>query len=151
MIEGVQVQTLEPHVDERGRLLELFRADQPDAIEFGQVHISTLHPGSIKAWHRHRKQTDVLVCIAGTVRLGLFDGRKKSATEGQLNEFFLGDHSPLRITVPPGVWFGLKGVGTGESHVAVFTDRPYNPRDPDEERLDPLINDIPFDWDRRDR
>ncbi len=150
MIEGVAVDPLEVKVDERGRVVPLFRADE-GLPAFGQIHLTTLHPGVVKAWHRHRRTTDVVACVAGTVRVGLSDDREGSATRGELNEFFLGVHAPWRIRIPPGVWFGLKAVGAGEALVVVYADRPYDPRDPDEERWDPEVNEIPFDWHRRDR
>lgn len=151
MIEGVRVQSLDLNVDERGRLVELFRGDEEDCREFGQVHVTTLFPGVVKAWHRHRVRTDVLAVVAGMVRLGLYDDREGSRSEGELNQFFLGEHNPLRVVIPPRVWFGMKGLGTSEAIIAVLTDRTYNPRDPDEERMDPDVNEIPFDWDIRHR
>jgi dTDP-4-dehydrorhamnose 3,5-epimerase len=151
VIDGVQVKTLQVHPDERGHFAELFRADDGALPAFAQVHLTTLYPGVVKAWHRHRDRTDALCALAGTVRLGLFDGRPGSDTEGEVNEFFLGEHSPLRVTIPPGVWFGLKGIGVGEALVLVLTDRTTNPHVPDEERWDPEANDIPFDWDLRHR
>jgi dTDP-4-dehydrorhamnose 3,5-epimerase len=151
MIDGVQVERLQCHVDERGRLTELFRADDGLCELFGQVHITTVQPGAIKAWHRHLETTDVIAPVAGTARLGLADDRDGSKTEGQMNEFFLTPLDPMKVLIPPGVWFGLKGVGTQEAVVAVFSDRLYDPKDPDQQRLDPLVNELPFDWDRRDR
>lgn len=149
MIDGVKVVSLEIKPDERGRLVELFRAGQ-DGVPFGQVHLTTVFPGAVKAWHRHKRRTDVLAVVEGQARLGLYDGRPDSPTEGQLNQFFLGVHQPLKVTIPPGVWFGLKAVGIGEALVVVLTDLPHDSRDPDEERLDPVLNEIPFDWERRD-
>lgn len=151
MIDGVVVKELAVKVDERGRLMELFRSDDPDLRGFGQVHLTTVYPGVVKAWRRHKKRTDVLTVVAGMVRLGLYDGRSGGKTDGELSQFFLGVHSPLRITIPPGVWFGFKGVGAEEALVIAYTDIAHDPKNPDEEYWDPLINEIPFDWDRRDR
>ncbi len=151
MIEGVRIEQVRWKPDERGRLAELFRADEDDLPPFGQVHVTTVLPGAIKGWHRHRRRTDVLAVVSGMVRLGLFDERGESRTRGELMELFLGDHQPLRVTIPPGVWFGLKGYGEKEAIVVVLTDRPRDPKDPDEERWHPVANEIPFDWDRRDR
>lgn len=151
MIDGVVARRLEAHLDERGRLIELFRADEDGLPAFGQVHLSTVHPGAIKAWRRHKQRTDVLACVRGTVRLGLFDPRPTSKTFEQVNELFIGPENPLRVTIPPRVWFGLKGVGTEEAIVVVWTDEAYNPLAPDEERWDPVVNEIPFDWESRDR
>lgn len=150
MIAGVQVRTVEVKPDERGRFAELFRADEDGFPRFGQVHLTAVYPGVVKAWHRHRHRTDVLYAASGMVRLGLYDPRQDSATAGEVNEFFLGDHAPLRITIPPGVWFGFKGVGRREALLVVFTDEPSNAFVPDEERWDPEANEIPFDWERRD-
>ena len=149
MIEGVVVDRLEVKPDERGRVVPLFRRDE-GLPAFGQVHLTTLYPGVVKAWHRHRRSTDVITCIAGMVRLGLCDDREGSPTSGELNEFFLGLHGPLRVSVPPGVWFGLKAVGEMEALVVVYSDQAFDPKDPDEERWDPEVNEIPFDWNRRD-
>lgn len=148
MIDGVEVRKLEVKADERGRLMVLFHAG--DSVPFGQVHMTTLYPGVVKAWHRHRHRTDSIVVLSGMARLGLYDGREGSRTEAQLNQFFLGVHGPIRITVPPGVWFGMKGLGPEEALVVVMTDRAHDPRDPDEERMDPVVNEIPFDWERRE-
>ena len=101
MIDGVVVTTVDFKHDDRGRLAELFRADDASLPGFGQIHLTTIDPGVIKAWHRHKDRTDTLICVSGRVRLGLYDGRSDSRTVEQLNQFFLGDHSPLRVTIPP--------------------------------------------------
>ena len=150
MIDGVRLLTLENHLDERGRVVELFRADDDSLPPFGQVHLSTVRPGAVKAWHRHHKRTDVIACVRGVVRLGLYDPREESPTHLEVNELFLAPDSPHRVLIPPKVWFGLKGVAGDESMVVVWTDEPYNALVPDEERWDPLANEIPFDWERRD-
>ena len=151
MIAGVLVKNLEVRADERGRFVELVRADEPGLGAFGQVHLTTLYPGVVKAWHRHRHRTDTVCVVSGMARLGLYDAREDSKTKEELNQFFLGVHAPLRITIPPGVWFGFKGIGDGEALMLVHTDQPHDPKDPDEERWDPVVNEIPFDWERRDR
>ncbi len=150
MIDGVVLEKLVVEADERGRLVPLFRADDEGLGGFGQVHVSTLYPGVVKAWHRHRETTDTITCVSGMVRVGLCDERRGSKTENELNEYYLGEHNPQRLRIPAGVWFGLKGVGTREAIVVVHADRPYDAKDPDEERMHPLLNEIPFDWERRD-
>ncbi len=149
MIEGVRVSEIKVKADERGRLCELFRKDDPDTVDFAQVHLTTLYPGVVKAWHRHREKSDVITVVSGMARIGLYDDRRKSKTEGEVNEFYLGIHRPMRLLVPPGVWFGLKCVGPTEALVLVLTDRLHQAKVPDEETLDPEANDIPFDWDLR--
>jgi len=151
MIDGVRVTSLEPQIDERGRLVELFRSDEEECGSFGQVHVTTLFPGVVKGWHRHRRRNELFAVVQGMVRLGLYDDREGSPTDGELNQFFLGVHSPLRVFVPQGVWFGMKAIGGEEAIISVFSDARYDARDPDEERIDPEVNEIPFDWDIKHR
>jgi dTDP-4-dehydrorhamnose 3,5-epimerase len=151
MIDGVEVKELTNQLDERGHVTELFRADDVGDVRFGQVHLATVRPGVVKGWHRHVHRTDLLTCVRGIVRLGLYDPREASPTHLEVNEMFLGPERPLRVKIPPKVWFGLKGVGPEEAYVVVLTDEPHNRHVPDEERWDPEVNEIPFDWERRDR
>ncbi len=49
--------------------------------------------------------------------------------------------------MPPGVTNGFKGIGTKEAIVANCATHPHSP---DEiKRIDPLANDIPYDWSLR--
>jgi dTDP-4-dehydrorhamnose 3,5-epimerase-like enzyme len=49
-IDGVKVTPRKIMPDERGRLVEIFRADEPDFVKFGQVYATTAYPGVVKAW-----------------------------------------------------------------------------------------------------
>jgi dTDP-4-dehydrorhamnose 3,5-epimerase len=145
-IEGVMVKELAVIPDARGRLMEILRSDEEIFAGFGQVYLTTTYPGVVKAWHLHRKQTDPICCVAGMLRLGLYDGREGSPTRGLTNEFYLGVHRPLVVVVPPGVHHGWKCVGQEEALIINTVTRPYDHADPDEERLDPHDNHIPWDW-----
>jgi len=58
MIEGVIIKKLKVIPDERGRLMEILRADDEMFERFGQVYLTTAYPGAVKGWHYHRKQSD---------------------------------------------------------------------------------------------
>jgi len=126
--------------------MELLRNDDPFFLKFGQVYVTTCYPGVVKAWHYHKKQTDYLSVIKGMAKLVLFDPREYSPTKGVINEFFLGEDNPLLIVVPPLVLHGEKGYGTEPAYLINCPSEPYNREDPDEFRLDPFQNDIPYDW-----
>ena len=57
MIDGVKVKQLRLMPDERGRLMEILRVDDPEFIRFGQVYMTTAYPGVTKAWHYHKNST----------------------------------------------------------------------------------------------
>jgi dTDP-4-dehydrorhamnose 3,5-epimerase len=146
MIAGVKTKELRFYLDERGRLLEILRSDDKIFKKFGQVYITTVYPGIIKAWHLHKKQTDNLCCIKGNIKLALYDSRKNSKTYARIMEFFIGEANPMVVQVPPGVYHGIKCIGDQEAIVLNVPDRPYNHDKPDEYRLDPYGPEIPYDW-----
>ena len=53
MIEGVKVKSLKPITDERGLLMEFLRDDDQIFESFGQVYLTLVKKGVVKAWHFH--------------------------------------------------------------------------------------------------
>lgn len=150
MIHGVEVKQLKVIPDERGRLMEVLRCDDSIFNKFGQVYITTAHPGVVKGWHYHKKQEDNMAVVHGMMKIVLFDGRKESPTYGQVNEFFLGIHSPQLVKIPPMVLHGFKCISKEEAMVVNIPSEPYNRESPDEFRVDPHDKKIPYDWNRKD-
>jgi dTDP-4-dehydrorhamnose 3,5-epimerase len=150
MIEGVQVKTLKVIPDERGWLMEMLRADDPFFQQFGQVYLTAVFPGVVKGWHYHELQTDHFVCVKGMAKVVLYDRREGSPTRGEVNEFFMGERNMILLVIPPGVLHGMKGTGTETAMIVNVPTHTYRYDDPDEYRVDPHDNDIPYDWSRRD-
>jgi len=150
MIEGVKTKKLKVIPDERGRLMEILRCDEEVFEKFGQVYLSTTYPGAVKGWHYHKVQADNIVCVKGMLKLVLFDNRENSATNGEVNEFFIGEHNPMLVQVPKGVYHGWKCVSGEEAMVINCPSEAYNYSQPDEYRVDPHKNDIPYKWERKD-
>ena len=147
MIEGVVLKPLRVIPDERGRLMEILRCDEPLFEKFGQVYMTTTYPGVIKAWHFHKKQDDNAAVVKGMLKIVLYDDREGSKTRGELTEFFLGEHNPALLHIPKGIYHGWKCIGLGEAIVVNCVTEPYNHDDPDEFRLPFDTDKIPYDWD----
>jgi len=150
MIEEVKVKKLKVIPDERGKLMEMLRADDKLFIKFGQVYLTTAYPGVVKGWHYHKQQTDNLVVVKGMMKIVLYDKREESSTKGEINEFFMGIDNPLLLQIPPLVLHGFKCIGEEEAMVINCPTEVYNYEDPDEFRIDPYKNDIPYEWGRKD-
>ena len=150
MIDGVITKKLKLIPDERGRLMEILRRDDDLFVEFGQVYLTTTYPGVVKAWHYHKKQDDFITCVKGMLKLALFDDRDGSSTRGEVNEFFIGDHNPMIVKVPKMVYHGWKCVSVEEALVINVPTEPYDRENPDEYRLDPHENHVPYKWERKD-
>lgn len=126
--------------------MEILRADDRIFEKFAQVYMTSNHPGVVKAWHYHKTQCDFVACIKGMIKLVLYDDREGSATRGRLNEFFIGEHNPKLVRIPPGVWHGWKGIGDAESMTINVPTELYDYQSPDEYRLPFDTDQIPYDW-----
>jgi len=146
VIDGVMTKELLVLPDERGRLMECLRSDDELFIKFGQFYMTTTYPGVVKGWHLHRVQWDNIVCVRGLIKLVLYDARESSPTSGALDEHFLGEHRPLLVRVPPGVYHGWKCVGTDEAYIVNAPTEVYHYDRPDQEELPPDTSRIPYDW-----
>ena len=150
MINGVMVKKLRVISDERGRLMEILRADDAMFRGFGQVYMTTAYPGVVKGWHYHKRQSDNMAVVCGMMKIVLYDGRDGFPTFGEINEFFAGVHNPILVHIPPLVFHGFKCVSPEEAIVVNTPTEPYNYGEPDEFRVHPYENDIPYDWGRKD-
>ena len=152
MIQGIKVKSLKVIPDERGRLFEILRHDEPFFRKFGQVYCTTVSHGVVKGWHYHKKQVDNFVCVAGMIKLVAYDSRRASSTYKELNEFFLGDHQQQVVRIPAGVYHGFKGISHPEAVVLNIPTEPYHHAKPDEYRLPAHQNDlILYDWNAVDK
>lgn len=150
MIDGVETKVLRPIVDERGFLMETLRHDDPLFKGFGQAYVTAVNDGVVKAWHYHEDQVDNFVCLVGHIKLVLYDGREGSPTYGLINEFFIGERNPMLVQIPRRVMHGFKGISAPHALVLNLPDKAYNYAQPDEFRVEPHTNDIPYDWARKD-
>src|SRR5262245_21426663 len=116
-IDGVRTKQLKVIPDERGRLMEMLRCDDDLFLKFGQAYLTTAYPGVVKGWHYHKVQTDHFIVVRGMMKIVLYDGREDSLTYGLVNEFFMGDHNPMLLQIPPGVLHGFKCISEFEALV----------------------------------
>jgi dTDP-4-dehydrorhamnose 3,5-epimerase len=80
------------------------------------------------------------------MRLALYDGRKKSPTYNEINDFVISPEDPMLVTIPKMVYHGFKCVSDHEAIVINTVTLPYNYKKPDEYRIDPYDNDINYNW-----
>ena len=126
--------------------MEILRSDDEIFKKFGQVYMTTALPGVVKAWHYHKKQDDNFTCVQGKMRLALYDARPESPTYKEVNDFVISLESPMLVHIPKNIYHGFKCVSDTEALVINTVTLPYNYKNPDEYRLDPYDNDIPYDW-----
>ena len=135
-IGGVEIVDLKRLVDDGGSFLELGRltAGAHAALrdfEVKQVNYSEMDPGVIKAFHLHRRQTDVwFVPPDDRMLLVLVDARAGSSTENAVRRLILGDGATRLVRIPPGVAHGVRNLAATRGRIIYFVDTHFSP-DPD--------------------
>lgn len=112
MIDGLTAELLTPQCNARGRRLRLW-PDVAPAAETG-FSLNIAYPGTVTAWLSPQTPCR-LVCLQGMIQLAVFDSRRRSASFTALEEFFIGEHHLLDLTLPAGVHWGWKVLSAGEA------------------------------------
>ena len=147
-IEGVGIRAYDLWPDDRGYFLEVIRFRQGLAADFPvdstQVSAALSYPGTVKAFHFHKYQTDLWAPVQGMFQVALVDMRPDSPTYGVKNTIYAGSLKPWQIRIPPGVGHGYKVIGQGPALLVYVTDRLYDPSD--EGRVAYNDPSIAYDW-----
>ena len=123
---------------EGGDVLHGLKKSDSTYINFGEAYFSFVNENCIKAWKKHNKMTLNLIVPIGKIRFALLI----DPINGVFHTVEIGENRYFRLTIPPGIWFGFKGVGTGSNLLMNIADIEH---DPDEvERCENL--DFKYNW-----
>ena len=114
-IDGVVIQACPVVPYAYGTLTELYRPEWHGVFAEGEPieHLYVVRNGSgaRKEWYFHEHTLDRYMVVAGSLDLGLYDGRPESATYGLFTVISLTGERPglpNAIRIPPGVWHSLR-------------------------------------------
>ncbi|MCX5661922.1 MAG: dTDP-4-dehydrorhamnose 3,5-epimerase family protein [Planctomycetota bacterium] len=106
----------------------------------GQINYSVMYPGVVKAWHRHKHQSDLWMCVRGHLKVGVHRD-----TDGATWSIVLGEQRPGILIIPETLWHGASTVSHEPAGLLYYVTRAFNAREPDEERraFDSIVG---FPW-----
>ena len=105
---------------------------------FGEVYFSWVEHGAIKAWKCHKHMTLNLVVPLGEVSFVFHLTNQKNSFRTEN----IGEERYLRLTVPPGIWFGFQGIATERSLLTNLADMAHDP----DEVLRKETSEFDYDW-----
>ena len=145
LIDDVVLTELKQFSDERGTLLHMMRNDDPTFTTFGECYFSEVLPGAVKAWKLHRNQTQNFSVPVGRIKLVIYDNRKNSISNGNLQYVNLGRPDLyFRIMIPPGLWYGFTCISEMPALLVNCADIPHDPQESEIRMLDDIS--IPHNW-----
>jgi dTDP-4-dehydrorhamnose 3,5-epimerase-like enzyme len=113
-------------IDDRGKMT----FNNNCSIEgFKRTYIITGHSGMIRAFHGHRKESKIMQCVRGRMRIVLINMKD----ENDRHTFYLTDNGDC-LKVPAGYYNGLQHL-TSESELLVYSDSTTEESKGDDYRL----------------
>ena len=119
-----------------GDVLHGIRCSDTGYVDFGEAYFSIVETDAIKAWKRHLRMTLNFVVPLGTVFFVFID------EEGAVREEIVGENRYVRLTIPPCIWFGFKGLSSPYSMLMNVADVPHDPDEIERKNLD----EIKYNW-----
>ena len=122
-----------------GDVIHALKSSEEGYKGFSEVYFSWVEHGAIKAWKCHQKMTLNLVVPLGLISFVFHTNYQKK----QFRTENIGEERYVRLTVPPGIWFGFQGKASGKSLLMNMADLKH---DPDEVFHKPA-SDFSYKWD----
>jgi len=136
-LDDILITPLARIATEGGEVRHAMKQNDDGYAGFGEAYFSWITTGAVKAWKRHMRMTMNLVVPVGKVRFVFcLDG----VDEFRVEE--IGIDRYVRLTVPPGIWFGFKGLVEPQSLVLNIANITHDPGEV--ERLP--LSDIKYGW-----
>lgn len=126
-IEGLIINNLVRHTDERGWLMELFREDElPEYFLPSMAYMSMTRPQQVRGPHEHKKQIDYF-CFMGYSAFAVYfwDNRASSKTYNNKFKIKITEKDWVAIIIPAGVVHAYKNIGNSDGLVINAPDRLY--------------------------
>ena len=127
LINGVLITPLKIVSHPKGDIYHGMKRSDSGYLNFGEAYFSTIVSGETKAWKMHTRMTSNLIVCKGKVKIVLYDNRKDSVSNDVINEFVLSLDNYCRLTVPPGIWLGFKGIAKDISMILNIADIVHDP------------------------
>ena len=113
-----------------GDVLHVIKSTDKEFKGFKEAYFSKIKPKKVKAWKRHLKMTMNLIVPIGEVQFNFYNEDKNL-----LLNTVIGENNYFRITVPPMIWFGFKGVSSSTSYILNISDELHDPQEVERQPL----------------
>ena len=135
-IDDIDVTPLKRIAVPGGDVLHAMKKSDAGYVDFGEAYFSLIEFRLVKGWKRHLQMTLNFVVPIGTVKFVFKD------SVGYIREECIGDDRYVRLTVPPGIWFGFQGSSSRTALLLNVADIEHSPGEVEHKEL----SEIEYDW-----
>ena len=98
--------------------------------KFGELYLSSINRNHIKAWKKHLRMTSNFFVIKGNIKFVFYDEKNKNFLVKILKNDF-----QKSLIVPPGIWFGFKGLSKVDSYILNISNLEHDPLEVERKKL----------------
>jgi len=117
LIKGLIIMDLKVISNDKGAVYHGMRHTDAGFSTFEEIYFSLIKQNALKAWKMHNKMTLNLVVPVGEVRFNFIELDENDAIKDRV-EINVGDTNYCRVTVPPKIIFGFKGLSNNTNLVS---------------------------------
>jgi len=136
-LDKIKISNLKINKNSDGDVLHAFKKTDEGFQKLQEIYFSKIKFSKIKAWKKHKKLSMNLIVPLGKVMFVFYSEKKKI-----FRKEIIGNNNYKRISVPPNIIFGFKGLYKPFSIVCNIADLIHDP----EEIENILIKDISYKW-----
>jgi len=120
-----------------GNIMHILKKTELKKWTLEEAYFSKIKFNMIKAWKLHQKMTLNLTVPLGKVKFVFY-----SQINGRFRIIEIGEKNYVRLTIPPRIWFGFKGLGKPESIILNLANFKHSKK----EILRKKKDKIKFNW-----
>ena len=137
LIDRIKITKLPIISSDLGNVMHILKKSDNSFFNFGEVYISEIYFNKIKAWKQHQTMIMNLVVPIGKVKFVFYD-----TLLNKFREEIIGPSNYSRITVPPKIWFGFKGLSDQKNIIINVSNILHDPN----EQLTAPQEKFKYDW-----
>tara|TARA_B100000886_G_C20312216_1_gene444362 strand:+ start:203 stop:625 length:423 start_codon:yes stop_codon:yes gene_type:complete len=138
MENNIAIKDLKEIPVEGGNVKHFIKADEYAFNGFGEAYFSFIDNGKIKGWKLHTRMIMNLVVPVGEVGFVFYNDHTNT-----FQVYKIGNKNYKRLTVPPNIWFGFKGLGLNSNLVVNLSNIIHDNSEVKRSEL----SKFKFDWD----
>ena len=118
----------------KGGIFKILKSSDQEFTGFGEVYISNIKKGEIKAWKKHLKMTCILIPIHGQTKVVIYNNF-------DFHVFNLNSEKKKKLIIPPHTIFGFTAI-KDDSSIMNIANIEHDPK----ESIKYDLQEFKYDW-----
>jgi len=118
----------------KGEIFKILKSSDEEFNGFGEIYISNVKRGEIKAWKKHLRMTCILIPISGQTKVVVYDKK-------YFHVFKLDSKKKKKLIIPPNTIFGFSTI-KDDSSIMNIANIEHDPK----ESINYDLQEFKYNW-----